>query len=65
MLLLIVLLAQAAAPVPPVGREKRGEYVPPPSVRCVQDSFGNLTCSDGSRVIKDSFGNVTIIPKQR
>lgn len=30
--------------------------------RCVKDSFGNLTCIDGTRVIRDSFGNYTIIP---
>lgn len=32
--------------------------------RCITDSFGNLTCTDGTRVIKDSFGNYTIIPSR-
>lgn len=32
--------------------------------RCIKDSFGNLTCTDGTRVIKDSFGNYTVIPSQ-
>lgn len=62
-ILLAVMLTQAA-PVPPVGREKR-EYVPPPNLRCVQDSFGNWSCSDGSRVLRDSFGNVTVIPGRK
>jgi hypothetical protein len=36
--------------------------VPREAGRCITDSFGNLTCTDGTRVIKDSFGNYTIIP---
>ena len=36
--------------------------VPREAGRCIQDSFGNLTCTDGTRIIKDSFGNYTIIP---
>jgi hypothetical protein len=46
----------------------RAQEVPIPlpreTGRCIKDSFGNLTCTDGTRVIKDSFGNYTIIPSQ-
>jgi hypothetical protein len=58
MLVLAVLLAQAGAHSP-------AKPVVPPNVRCVADSFGGFTCSDGSRVIRDSFGNVTVIPGRR
>ena len=58
----VVLLAQAA-PLPSHPKDKA--VVPPPNVRCVQDSFGNYTCTDGSRMIRDSFGNVTVIPGRR
>ena len=61
MLLLIVLLAQASAGMPSLPKQ----YEPPANVRCVKDSFGNYTCTDGSRVIRDSLGNVTVIPGQR
>ena len=44
----------------------QGSPIPLPreAGRCIKDSFGNLTCTDGTRVIKDSFGNYTIIPSQ-
>ena len=68
--LLTVLLAQAGGAVPSHGaqppadrRAKQGEV--PANVRCIKDSFGNYTCTDGSRVIQDSFGNVTVIPGRR
>jgi hypothetical protein len=32
------------------------------NVRCVMDSFGNYTCSDGTRIIREHNGNFTIIP---
>jgi hypothetical protein len=40
---------------------------PPPgqTVRCIKDSFGNLTCTDGTRVIHDSFDNAIVIPPRR
>lgn len=63
MFVLAVMLLAQAAPVPPVGRQQ--EYVPPANVRCVTDSFGNLTCTDGTRVVKDANGGVTIIPGRR
>lgn len=56
--LLVTLLAQAGTAPPTKVR-------PPANVRCVADSFGNYTCSDGSRVIKDSFGNFTVIPGRK
>jgi hypothetical protein len=59
--LAVILLAQA---MPSVVKDKQTPPVPP-NVRCVQDSFGNLTCTDGSRGIRDSFGNVTVIPGRR
>jgi hypothetical protein len=60
-LLPVVLLAQASPspprqPAPPRQQE---------NVRCINDSFGNLSCSDGTRIIKDSFGNWTVIPPPR
>lgn len=61
MMLLAVLLAQAMPPV----KERPREYMPPANVRCIQDSFGNHSCTDGSRVVRDSFGNVTVIPPRR
>jgi hypothetical protein len=48
------LAAQTTQPVP-VPAPRSGE------TRCIKDSFGNFTCTDGSRVLKDSFGNYTII----
>lgn len=57
----VVLLSQAV--LPPV--KDRPSSAPVPSIRCVQDSFGNYSCSDGSRVIRDSFGNVTVIPGRK
>jgi hypothetical protein len=56
-----VLLAQAgvgAHPPPAKGQV-------PPNVRCVADSFGGWSCSDGSRIVRDSFGNVVVIPGRR
>ena len=59
----VVLLAQAVPPVSHGSKERN--VVPPANVRCVPDSFGNLSCSDGTRVIRDSFGNVTVIPGRK
>ena len=61
MMLLVVLLAQAGPPPVPYVKDR----TPPPNVRCVPDSFGHLTCSDGSRVLKDSNGGFTVIPGRR
>jgi hypothetical protein len=55
MILLVVLLSQV---VSPASTKKPKEYAPPAIARCVQDSFGNWSCSDGSRMICDSFGLV-------
>ena len=38
-------------------RQQNGQYV--------KDSFGNYTCSDGSRVIRDSNGNVIVVPGRK
>jgi hypothetical protein len=35
------------------------------NMRCVKDSFGNLSCTDGTRVLRDSFGNVVVVPGRR
>jgi hypothetical protein len=48
---------------PADGRPKQVEA--PANVRCVADSFGNYSCSDGSRVIRDTFGNVMVIPGRK
>jgi hypothetical protein len=32
----------------------------PQTVRCIKDSFGNYTCTDGTRVIHDSFDPIVI-----
>jgi hypothetical protein len=37
----------------------------PQNVRCIKDSFGNYTCTDGTRVIHDSFDNPIVIPPRR
>ncbi len=34
------------------------------NVRCVEDSFGNYTCSDGTRIIKGQNGTTIIPPKK-
>ena len=61
-----VLIAQAGASVPPAADGRPNHFHPPQeNVRCIKDSFGNYSCSDGSRVIRDSFGNVTVIPGRR
>ncbi len=66
MLVLALMLAQAQ-PLPQL-QPKQGSQDgarPQVNVRCVADSFGNYTCTDGSRVIRDSFGNVTVIPGRK
>jgi hypothetical protein len=66
MFVLLVTLLDQAQPLPAksvVGQPKH--FGAPPNVRCVQDSFANYSCSDGSRVIRDSNGNVTVIPGRR
>jgi len=64
--LLVTLLAQAGPP-PARGPSdgKPNHFNPPANVRCIKDSFGNYSCSDGTRMIQDSFGNVTVIPGRR
>jgi hypothetical protein len=57
-----VLIAQAGAPAV---QGKPNHFHPPANVRCVADSFGNYSCSDGSRVIRDSFGHFTVIPGRK
>jgi hypothetical protein len=37
----------------------------PQTVRCIKDSFGNYTCTDGTRVIHDSFDNPIVIPPRK
>ena len=37
----------------------------PQTIRCIKDSFGNYTCTDGTRVIHDSFDNAVLIPGRR
>jgi len=61
MLLVALMLAQASQPPRPPPAQPRQQE----NVRCIKDSFGNYTCSDGTRIIHDSFGNVTIIPPRR
>jgi hypothetical protein len=56
-----LLLAQARPEPPPVPVPRSSEGVN----RCIRDSFGNYTCTDGTRVIRDSFGNYTIIQPRR
>jgi hypothetical protein len=62
MLLLATILFAQASPRPrPLPAQPRQQE----NVRCLRDSFGNYTCTDGTRIIHDSFGNVTIIPPRR
>jgi len=66
MLLIALLLAQAQPAVPARPTDGRStQSRPQENVRCIKDSFGNYSCSDGSRVIRDSFGNVTVIPGRK
>jgi hypothetical protein len=55
LLALLILLPGITQAQSPTTRE---------AVRCIKDSFGNFTCTDGTRVLKDSFGNYTIIPSR-
>ena len=66
-LIVFALMRAQAQPLPsPRSADSRPKQVEAPAnVRCVKDSFGNLSCNDGSRVIRDSFGNVTVIPGRR
>ena len=50
------LVAVAQAQQPPKQQQQ------PQNVRCIKDSFGNYTCTDGTRVIRDSFDNTIVIP---
>ena len=63
-LLAVVLLAQASPPSqgthPPPAQPRQQE-----NIRCIKDSFGNYTCTDGTRYVRDSFGNVIVIPPRR
>ena len=59
--LLTTLMLAQAQPAPPIPVPPSREGVN----RCIRDSFGNYTCSDGTRVIRDSFGNYTIIPPRK
>ena len=63
---LAALIAQAGASVPPAADGRHNHFrQPQENVRCIKDSIGNYSCSDGSRVIRDSNGNVTVIPGRR
>lgn len=55
LLALLILLPAVAEAQSSTARE---------AVRCIKDSFGNLSCTDGTRVIKGSFGNYIGIPSQ-
>ena len=63
--LALVPYSSVAESLPPAqpGNGRKAEA--PANVRCVQDAFGNLTCSDGTRVVRDSFGHMTVIPGRR
>ena len=56
------LSAGVLAAIPEGRAQQVAIPLPREAGRCLKDSFGNLTCTDGTRVIKDSFGNYTIIP---
>jgi hypothetical protein len=56
----VSLVAVAQAQPPP-----RPQQPPQQIVRCIKDSFGNYTCTDGTRVIHDSFDNAIVIPSRR
>jgi len=60
-------LAVAAHAQQPGGLPNIGKpfQQPPQTVRCIKDSFGNYTCTDGTRVIHDSFDNPIVIPPRR
>jgi hypothetical protein len=60
--LLAVLLAQAGG-VPRASGVERP--VVPPNVRCVEDSFGNWSCTNEDRILKGRDGSVTVIPGRR
>lgn len=66
-ILLVTLLAQAGVGTVPSHppSTQPGKAGVPPNVRCVADSFGNYTCTDGSRVLRDSSGGFTVIPGRR
>ena len=59
------LIAQAGASVPPAADARPKHFGMPENLRCVRDSFGNYTCSDGSRVLRDSNGNVIVVPGRK
>jgi len=63
LVLAAVLLAQASPPPTPhpLPAQPRQQE----NIRCIKDSFGNYTCTDGTRYLKDSFGNVTVIPGRK
>jgi hypothetical protein len=66
LILLLTPIAGHSQPLPPRAGDGRTKQVEAPAnARCIKDSFGNLTCTDGSRVIRDTFGNMTVIPGRR
>jgi hypothetical protein len=67
LVVLLVPTAGQAQPAPPARSvdSRPNQVEAPANVRCIKDSFGNYTCTDGSRVIRDSFGNVTVIPGRK
>jgi hypothetical protein len=61
-----VLIASAVACVAASAHAQQPKKQPQPqTVRCIKDSFGNYTCTDGTRVIHDSFDNAIAIPPRR
>ena len=60
-LIAVLLLAQASPPPHQPAKEVPKQE----NVRCIKDSFGNYTCTDGTRYLNDSFGNVTVIPGRK
>jgi hypothetical protein len=56
-----VVAGRASAQAQPQSKPQQ----PPQTVRCIKDSFGNYTCTDGTRVVHDSFDNAIVIPPRR
>lgn len=64
MTIALAFLAAAASPCHDSGavRPAKSASHPPFNVRCVEDAFGNYTCTDGSRMLRDkNNGNITVI----
>jgi hypothetical protein len=64
--LVAVAHAQQAGSLAIVAKPPQPQPKPQPqNVRCIKDSVGNYTCTDGTRVIRDSFDNPIVIPPRR